>query len=235
MTIFTPPVSAEGRVIRARVPHQLMGRLCRLGCWWRQTCRRATAREAYGRRRASDHPVSHHRVLTADSPWPAGSDRTSVQDVIAILGALAAAAVSASVGGGWGVDALVGVQTRPHADLDLLIPREQSETATVALRSLGFALTLDQRPTRFVLTRPDGAEVDLHPLRFVPDGSARLPGLDGVDFVLPAGCLDGLGTIGGHAVRCLTLGQQLTAHAGYDPTERDLWDLELLDEMAHPG
>jgi len=155
--------------------------------------------------------------------------------VIAILDALDAASVSTSLGGGWGVDALVGAPTRPHADLDLLIHQAQSEAAILALGSLGFVLTLDQRPTRFVLTGPGGAQVDLHPLQFMPDGSARLPGFDGVEFVLPAGSLDAVGAIGGRAVRCLTIGQQLTAHTGYDPTERDLWDMELLDELAHPG
>jgi lincosamide nucleotidyltransferase A/C/D/E len=179
--------------------------------------------------------VSDHHATTPVERRAGGVGLTSGKDVIAILGALEMAAVPASVGGGWGVDALVGAQTRPHADLDLLIPAEQSETATEVLGSLGFVLTLDLRPTRFVLTRPDGAEVDLHPVRFLPDRSARLPGFDGVDFVLPAGCLDAIGTIEGHPVRCLTVGQQLTAHSGYDPTEHDLLDMELLNRLTHSG
>lgn len=39
--------------------------------------------------------------------------------VIEVLDCLDAAEVTAWLDGGWGVDALVGSQTRPHSDLDL--------------------------------------------------------------------------------------------------------------------
>jgi lincosamide nucleotidyltransferase A/C/D/E len=40
-------------------------------------------------------------------------------DATALLGRLAEREVNACVGGGWAVDALLGEQTREHADLDL--------------------------------------------------------------------------------------------------------------------
>ncbi|MGZ4382041.1 MAG: nucleotidyltransferase domain-containing protein, partial [Gaiellaceae bacterium] len=40
-------------------------------------------------------------------------------DVLEVLAALGEAGVRASLEGGWGVDALVGRQTREHEDLDL--------------------------------------------------------------------------------------------------------------------
>jgi lincosamide nucleotidyltransferase A/C/D/E len=43
----------------------------------------------------------------------------SAPEVHAVLEALAAAGCPAWIGGGWGVDALVGYQTREHRDLDL--------------------------------------------------------------------------------------------------------------------
>lgn len=42
-------------------------------------------------------------------------------DVQAVLAALDAAGVPTWLDGGWGIDALVGRQTRPHSDLDLVI------------------------------------------------------------------------------------------------------------------
>jgi Aminoglycoside-2''-adenylyltransferase len=40
--------------------------------------------------------------------------------------------------GGWGVDALVGDQTRPHADLDLAVDRDELERIQQNLERLGF-------------------------------------------------------------------------------------------------
>ena len=156
---------------------------------------------------------------------------TSLENVLEILDVLERVGVSASIGGGWGVDALVGAQTRAHSDLDLCIPDEQSEAATEALEALGYRLSLDERPTRFVVAEAGVGSIDLHPLRFLPDGTARLPGLDGTEYIFPVGSLDARGTIGGRSVRCFTREQQLAAHRGYEPGEDDLWDLALLQEI----
>ncbi|MGD0019117.1 MAG: amino acid transporter [Candidatus Limnocylindrales bacterium] len=155
-------------------------------------------------------------------------ERTSLENVLEILDGLERAGVSASIGGGWGVDALFGAQTRPHSDLDLCIPAEHAAAATEALEALGYRLSLDERPTRFVVTEAGVGSIDLHPLRFLPDGTARLPGLDGTEYVFPVGSLDARGKIGGRSVRCFTREQQLAAHSGYEPGEDDLWDLALL-------
>ena len=42
-----------------------------------------------------------------------------LRDAAELLRTLAAHGVDVAVGGGWGVDALVGEQTREHSDLDL--------------------------------------------------------------------------------------------------------------------
>jgi lincosamide nucleotidyltransferase A/C/D/E len=42
-------------------------------------------------------------------------------DVVEILGWLRAASADVWLDGGWGVDALVGEQTREHKDLDLIV------------------------------------------------------------------------------------------------------------------
>jgi Aminoglycoside-2''-adenylyltransferase len=45
----------------------------------------------------------------------------SAADVVEILGCLDAASADVWLDGGWGVDALVGEQTREHEDLDLIV------------------------------------------------------------------------------------------------------------------
>lgn len=147
-------------------------------------------------------------------------------DVLEVLAALRAFDVH--VGGGWGVDALAGEQTRPHDDLDLMHREEQEPRVVAALAALGFTETLSWRPVRFVVTDGRGREIDLHPLRFAQDGGAEQSSLTpGEPFRYPAGCFV-TGTILGTTVPCLSVGQQLHFHQGYEPRERDLHDLALL-------
>jgi lincosamide nucleotidyltransferase A/C/D/E len=152
------------------------------------------------------------------------------EDVLRVLGALRGAGVDVWVGGGWGVDALVGRETRPHRDLDLMHRAEQEPTMVAALAAAGFAQTLDWRPVRFVVARPDGLEIDLHPLVFAPDGSAVQSSLEADrPFRYPARCFV-TGCIGGTAVPCLSAEQQAYFHQGYAPKERDQHDMALLRE-----
>ncbi|MFS8097328.1 hypothetical protein LFM09_09315 [Lentzea alba] len=150
----------------------------------------------------------------------------TAEDVLEILAALDGADVW--IGGGWGVDALVGKQTRPHDDLDLMHREEQEPQVLAALAALGFTETLSWRPVRFVVTDPAGREIDLHPLRFAEDGSAEQSSLTpGEPFLYPARCFV-TGAILGTTVPCLSAEQQLYFHQGYEPRERDLHDLALL-------
>ncbi|WP_246101025.1 nucleotidyltransferase domain-containing protein [Streptomyces cyaneus] len=110
-------------------------------------------------------------------------------DVLTVISLLHEARTDIWIGGGWGVDALLGEQTRDHRDLDLMHRQEQEPAVMAALADAGFAETLDWRPVRFVVTAPDGREIDLHPLIFAEDGSAMQPSLQpSRPFVYPASC-----------------------------------------------
>ncbi|MFE2210375.1 nucleotidyltransferase domain-containing protein [Streptomyces canus] len=149
-------------------------------------------------------------------------------DVLRVLDLLRRAGTEVWVGGGWGIDALVGSQTRDHRDLDLMHRQEQEPAVVAALAASGFVESLDLRPVRFVVTAADGREIDLHPLVFAEDGSAvQASGEPERPFVYPASCFV-TGTVGGTAVPCLSAEQQVSFHQGYKPTERDRHDMALL-------
>ncbi|SDE46542.1 nucleotidyltransferase domain-containing protein [Glycomyces harbinensis] len=151
-------------------------------------------------------------------------------DVLSLLAAIRGAGLEVWIGGGWGIDALLGEQTRPHRDLDLMHREEQEERLLSVLGGLGYAETLDWRPVRFVLTEPAGLDIDLHPLRFNADGSAVQSSLeDGRPFRYPADCFT-TGLIEGEPVPCLSVAQQIEFHQGYEPAERDLEDMRRLRE-----
>ena len=90
-----------------------------------------------------------------------------------ILTQLQDSGVATWVDGGWGVDALVGEQTRAHDDLDLALDRDHLAAARSALEALGFQTDPAAEPglpARLVMTDRSGHRVDLHPLVFDAQG-----------------------------------------------------------------
>lgn len=152
----------------------------------------------------------------------------TADDVLTVLTLLRRAGVEVWVGGGWGIDALVGEQTRDHRDLDLMHRQDQEAAAVAALRKAGFVESLNWRPIRFVVTAQDGREIDLHPLVFGDDGSAVQASPEpGPSFIYPSSCFV-TGTIEGLTVPYLSAEQQVYFHQGYEPTDRDRHDMAQL-------
>ena len=154
----------------------------------------------------------------------------SAAEVHIVLDVLAAAGCRAWISGGWGVDALVGRQTRPHRDLDLAIPAERETAALRALAQLGYQIGTDWRPVRVEVSAPRG-RVDLHPLTFDGAGNAHQAGLGGQSFHYPDNCFI-TGTITGRQVTCISVDQQLRFHTGYELRDLDRADLALLHQLA---
>ena len=128
----------------------------------------------------------------------------NVGDVIQVVDALEAAGVAVWVNGGWGIDALLGEQTRPHDDLDVVMRAEDIEPTLRALGELGFSMMTDELPQGFVVRDSADRRVDFHPVRFQSDGSGAQPMNDGTEWTYPAEGFSGSGSIGGRAIRCLT-------------------------------
>ena len=158
-------------------------------------------------------------------------ETTAATEVLALLAALDAEGCPAWIGGGWGVDALAGRQTRPHRDLDVLVEAHRLDAVLELLTHRGYAVETDWLPVRVELHRPGHGRIDVHPAVFAADGSARQSGLDGAWFDYPAGCFVH-GVIDGVRVRCLSREQQVTFHTGYEPRDVDRHDLALLARLA---
>ena len=109
-------------------------------------------------------------------------------DVIRVLDRLDAAGVGWRVDGGWGVDALLGRQTRAHRDLDLAV-RPQDVAGIEAALSEYRRVDTGEWPRFLVLEDAAGRRVDLD-LRQTRATSAP-------------------GRIGPRDVSCVTVGAQL--------------------------
>jgi lincosamide nucleotidyltransferase A/C/D/E len=136
--------------------------------------------------------------------------------LLVLLDRAAAADVEVWLDGGWGVDALLGLQHRVHDDADLVVRFEDLERLTGVLGDCGFSVALDHLPTRLVLRTPDGEQVDLHPVTFDEQGHGWQAGAapDGGDCVYPADQFTS-GVIDGRCVPCLGPLVQLEHHSGY--------------------
>ncbi len=155
----------------------------------------------------------------------------SAAEVHRVLDTLEAADLRAWVEGGWGIDALAGRETRDHDDLDLAVDTADHgfERAVAALTRVGYERGVDDLPIRLVLEASDGRSVDLHPIRFEPDGAAYQWGHDR-EYQYPADCFT-LGRIDGREVACLGVRIQREFHSGYAPRPVDDHDLALLGDL----
>ncbi len=147
--------------------------------------------------------------------------------VLALVDALAVRELRVWLGGGWGVDAVAGRQTRPHRDLDLTVDADQLDDLLALLADLGFTAVEDWLPIRIELAATDARIVDVHPVVFAPDGRGQQAGPDGTSFEYAA---DGFssGTIAGRRVPILSVAQQLRFRQGYELREVDHHDLAIL-------
>ena len=144
--------------------------------------------------------------------------------VLALMDALTAAGVSSWVAGGWGVDALIGHQTRRHYDLDLVVSdtRGNIERVERVLARAGFRPGVREfnpelaMPLRLAWHDDNGYTVEVMPVTFgEPPFTGREPLFTG-------------GALSGHAVPCLSVRLQAALHEGYAVRAVDLADMEAL-------
>jgi lincosamide nucleotidyltransferase A/C/D/E len=150
-------------------------------------------------------------------------------NVLRVLGALEKQGVTVWLSdGGWGVDALLGQQTRPHNDLDLIVSLDDVPPLRAVLAEQGFRLIEGQPPLCFVLADDQDHMVDVHPVAFDDQGNGHYLMAGDQVWVYPAAGFAGTGVVHGQPVRCLTAEVQVLCHAGYQLREVDFHDMQAL-------
>jgi lincosamide nucleotidyltransferase A/C/D/E len=116
---------------------------------------------------------------------------------------------------------------KSETGLEILDALDRVGAVRDALAARGFHLSEDELPVRFVLTHASLGQIDFHPVTFDAAGDGLQAQPDGSAFRYPR---EGLvsGSIGDRSVRCITAEVQVLCHRGYEPTEKDRWDLDAL-------
>ena len=133
------------------------------------------------------------------------------------------------IAGGWGIDALIGKQTRRHNDVDIAFNAQYEERIIHTFHQLGYSIVEDARPTRFVLKKIEGTEIDMHPVVFDASGIGKQLVPDGEPFLYPKDAFV-QGTIDGQEVPCLSVHQQVVFHTGYVPLAKDKHNINVLHQ-----
>lgn len=135
--------------------------------------------------------------------------------------------VAVRLDGGWGVDALLGCQTRDHDDIDLFVERKDGLRYIQLLRKEGFSEQSQTYATdSHTVWRDDrGRTIDLHLFETDATGELLFEGA-----VYPAEIFSGTGHIAGKEVRCIPPAEQVAFHLGYAHDENDVHDVRLLCE-----
>jgi lincosamide nucleotidyltransferase A/C/D/E len=152
-------------------------------------------------------------------------------EVLQVLDAVRSTGCRFWLEGGWGVDALVGRQTRSHRDVDLDFDADNEHDVLGCLAGLGYAIETDWRPNRVELSASGNRWVDLHPLVIDDNGDARQAALDGGWHEMHRSWFT-TGVLGGVTVPCVSVEAQRHFHTGYELRTADLLDLAQLERLS---
>lgn len=161
----------------------------------------------------------------------------SAHDAVALCRLLEQHRIRFWVMGGWGVDALLHRETRPHKDLDLLVALGDLPLLWKVFDEHGFTLHYvwkenrwvdgepDRWPTAFVAADEEGRALDVHVIDFGLDGAI----IQHYNNLWPfPDAITGQGSIADTAVTCVSKEAQLAMHTGYPLPDGQLRDLKLL-------
>ena len=140
------------------------------------------------------------------------------------------------IDGGWGVDALLEKETRPHKDLDIAIEEKDLNKFRRLLDTKGYKdLPQDDSvPHNFILRDHQGREIDVHVIVFDENGNGIYgPAENGQMY--PASSLMGMGKIDGVEVKCISAEDMVKFHSGYELKDKDYKDVSALcDKFGIP-
>ncbi|MBI4066587.1 aminoglycoside nucleotidyltransferase [Candidatus Gottesmanbacteria bacterium] len=150
-------------------------------------------------------------------------------DVLDLYDQLTRLGIETWLDGGWAVEAVLGEETRPHEDVDIVIGQKDVPKLRELLEAQGYKDVPrdDTSAWNFVVGDDKGHLVDVHAIVFDDKGNGLYgPEKEGVMY--PAASFTGTGTIAGHTVKCISAEYLVKFHSGYKLDENDNKDVTAL-------
>lgn len=167
----------------------------------------------------------------------------SARDAVALCELLNGYGVHYWVMGGWGVDALLSRETRPHKDLDILASLADLPRLRTLFDDRGFAIERvweeslwlgdepDRWPSAFVVADAEARALDVHIIELQSDGAIIQHYNNHWPLPHSITGLIARGVIAGEPITCVSTATQIAMHSGYALPEAHLRDLALLRAM----
>jgi len=129
--------------------------------------------------------------------------------------------------GGWGVDALLEMETRAHNDIDLFVEGINSEKFIDIIKERGSVEIKEAYTTSSHTVWKDAKNriIDLHIFDYNEQGNLIFEG-----DTYPSSVFSGIGKIGDKVVKCINAEDQVLFHLGYEHDDNDAHDVRLLCE-----
>ena len=151
----------------------------------------------------------------------------SITDVKQILQLAIDAEIKVFLDGGWGVDALIGYETRAHNDIDIFVEKKDYQSFIQIMRDNGFyEIRMEYTTTSHTVWEDVKKRIiDLHCFEYTENNEILYEGT-----CFPSSIFSGKGKIDGIEVSCIEPYSQVMFHLGYEFDENDVHDVKLLCE-----
>lgn len=154
---------------------------------------------------------------------------TRVDTLVALVRWLESAGVVYQVNGGWAVDALVGIQTRTHRDVDIFVDADHVADLDAWLMGRGYEVDSNWSPVRVEWVQAD-QRIDVHPMVLAENGDGVQAGF-GDDFFIHRAVDRTRGRIAGQSIVVANSRRLRELRDGYRHRPEDIHDLRILDEV----
>ena len=154
----------------------------------------------------------------------------NITDVRQILQFAIDAEIKVFLDGGWGVDALLGHQSRSHNDIDIFVEKKDYQNFIEIIQANGFYEIKMEYTTLNHTVWEDAKNriIDLHCFEYTGKGEILYEG-----DCFPLEIFSGKGKIEEIEVSCIEPYSQVMFHLGYEFDENDVHDVKLLCETFH--
>jgi len=153
----------------------------------------------------------------------------TAKDVVKVIGAFKKDVIDVWIDGGWGIDALIGDQTRIHEDLDIVVQEKDVPKIKELLNDEGYKVLRrdDLTENYFHMADNNGHEVDVTAIHFDENGDGIFGPVENNE-MNPHDSFNGEGIIGGQKVKCVSLEYAIKFKLDHEIAKHDSEDVGVL-------